>query len=146
MMMFLTMLLLQLFLFLLLLPLMMMIMITLMMGRRTVMMMMKMMMIYERSILTLSQTNPCFLRVCCTSLLKTLQEKEKLLVTSNFSFSRSVFYQSRDLSATFIKFETVVCKLFEFGRIHNLSFGKRLSKVISVLTDMIILIQREKNR
>ena len=27
-----------------------------------------------------------------TSLLKTLWEKEKLLVTSNFSFSHSVFY------------------------------------------------------
>ena len=31
-------------------------------------------------------------RVCSTSLLKTLREKEKLLVTSNFSFSHSVFY------------------------------------------------------
>ena len=35
---------------------------------------------------------PWFLRVCSTSLLKTLWEKEKLLVTSNFSFSHSVFY------------------------------------------------------
>ena len=35
---------------------------------------------------------PCFLRVCSTSLLKTLCEKEKLLVTSNFSFSHSIFY------------------------------------------------------
>ena len=34
---------------------------------------------------------PWFLRVCRTSLLKTLREKEKLLVTSNFSFSHSVF-------------------------------------------------------
>ena len=35
---------------------------------------------------------PWFLRVCSTSLLKTLWEKEKLLVTSNFSFSHNVFY------------------------------------------------------
>ena len=35
---------------------------------------------------------PWFLRVCSTSLLKTLWEKEKLLVTSNFSFSHIVFY------------------------------------------------------
>ena len=35
---------------------------------------------------------PWFLRVCSTSLLKTLWEKDKLLVTSNFSFSHSVFY------------------------------------------------------
>ena len=33
-----------------------------------------------------------FLRVCCINLLKTPWEKEKLLVTSNFSFSHSVFY------------------------------------------------------
>ena len=33
-----------------------------------------------------------FLRVCGRSLLKTLWEKEKLLVMSNFSFSHSVFY------------------------------------------------------
>ena len=34
---------------------------------------------------------PWFLRVYSTSLLKTQREKEKLLVTSNFSFSHSVF-------------------------------------------------------
>ena len=33
---------------------------------------------------------PWFLRVCSISLLKTLWEKEKLLVTSNFSFSQCV--------------------------------------------------------
>ena len=39
-----------------------------------------------------------FLRVCSTSLLKTLREKEKLLVTGNFSFSQSVFYMFQKLS------------------------------------------------
>ena len=34
---------------------------------------------------------PWFLRVCSTSLLKTLWEKEKLLITSNLSFSHHVF-------------------------------------------------------
>ena len=34
---------------------------------------------------------PWFLQVCSTSLLKTLREKEKLLVMSNFSFSHRVF-------------------------------------------------------
>ena len=58
---------------------------------------------------------PWFLRVCNTSLLKTLWEKEKLLVTSNFSFSHSVFYPFEELSSIFIKFEIVVCTLFEFG-------------------------------
>ena len=59
---------------------------------------------------------PWFLRVCRTSLLKTLWEKEKLLVTSNFSFSHSVFYLFGEVSAIFTKFE-IVCKLFEFGRV-----------------------------
>ena len=40
---------------------------------------------------------PWFLRVCNTSLLKTLREKEKLLEISNFSFSHSVFYLSGEL-------------------------------------------------
>ena len=42
--------------------------------------------------LTLSETSPGFLHVCSASLLKTLWEKEKLLVKSNFSFSHSPFY------------------------------------------------------
>ena len=58
-----------------------------------------------------------FLRVCSTSLLKTLWEKEKLLVTSNFSFSRSLFYPFGELFAIFIQFEIVLCKLFQFGRV-----------------------------
>ena len=52
---------------------------------------------------------PWFLRVCSISVLKTLWVKEKLLVTSNFSFSRSVFYKFLELSAISIKFEIVVC-------------------------------------
>ena len=53
-----------------------------------------------------------FLRACSTSLLKT-----SLFVTSNFSFSHSVFYLFGDFSFIFIKFEIVVCKLFQFGRV-----------------------------
>ena len=41
--------------------------------------------------LTLFQTSPVFLRVFSISLLKTLWEKEKLLVTSNFSFFPQCF-------------------------------------------------------
>ena len=44
-------------------------------------------------------------------------EKEKLLVTSNFSFSHIVFYPFGYLSAIFVKFEIIVCKLFQFGRL-----------------------------
>ena len=49
------------------------------------------------------------------SLLKTMWEKEKLLVTSNFSFTHSIFFQFRELSAIYIKFKIVVCRLFQFG-------------------------------
>ena len=60
---------------------------------------------------------PWFLHVCSTSLLKTLQEKEQLLVTSNFSFSHSVFYPFEELSSILINFEIVICKVFQFGRV-----------------------------
>ena len=60
---------------------------------------------------------PWFLRVCSAWLLKTLWEKEKLLVTSNFSFAHSVFYPFGELCAIFIKFEIFVFKLFQFGRV-----------------------------
>ena len=66
---------------------------------------------------------PWFLRVCSTCILKTPREKEKLLVT----ISLSVFYPFEELSANFIKFEIVVCKLFQFGQVQNLSFGKWLN-------------------
>ena len=46
---------------------------------------------------------------------------------SNFSFSHSVFYPYRELSAIFIKFEIVICKLFQFERVNILPFGKGLT-------------------
>ena len=45
-------------------------------------------------------------------VLKTLLEKEKLLVMSNFNFSHSVFYPLGKLSYIFIKLKIVVDKLF----------------------------------
>ena len=58
------------------------------------------------------------LRVCSTSLLKTLWEKEKLFVLNYFSsviHSVFFFYPSEELSTIFIKSEIFVCKLFQFG-------------------------------
>ena len=46
-------------------------------------------------------------------VLKTLCEKEKLLVTSNFSFSHSVVYPLGQLAAIFINFTVVVYNLEE---------------------------------
>ena len=60
---------------------------------------------------------PWFFHLCSTSLLKTLQEKEKLLVLSNFSFSHSVFYPFGKLSAIFIKSKIIICKLFQFDKV-----------------------------
>ena len=48
-------------------------------------------------------------------LLKTLRKKEKLLVTSNFIFSRSVFYSLGEFSAIFIEFKIVFYKVLQFG-------------------------------
>ena len=46
---------------------------------------------------------PWFLRVFCTSLLKTMWENEKLLMISNFSFAHSVFYTFGEHNIIFIK-------------------------------------------
>ena len=62
----------------------------------------------------------------CTGPLKTLWEKEKLLIMSNFSSSHSVFYLFGELYTISNSFEIVVCKLFLFGRVKNSSFGKGL--------------------
>ena len=68
-----------------------------------------------------------FLCICSTSFLKTLWEKEKLLITSNFSFSHSVFNSFGELSAIFTKSEIVICKLFHFGKFVIWERVKRLS-------------------
>ena len=61
------------------------------------------------------QTSPCF--YAAVQVFWKQWEKDKLLVTSNFSFSLSVFYLFGELSAIFNKLKIVVCKLFKFGRV-----------------------------
>ena len=58
-----------------------------------------------KSLINPFPNKPWFLHVCTYSLLKTLWEKEKLLKTSNFSFSHSVFCPFRGLSSIFIKIQ-----------------------------------------
>ena len=53
---------------------------------------------------------PWFLRFRSTSLLKTQRGKGDIA-------RNSVFFPFGELSAIFIKFEIVVCKLFQFGRV-----------------------------
>ena len=69
------------------------------------------------------------LRVCSTILLKTLWEKEKLLVTSNFSFSHSVFYQLREISAFFNRYEIAICKLFWVWKSLKFVVWERVEKI-----------------
>ena len=58
-----------------------------------------------------------FLRLCSTSFFKTLWEKEKLFITSNFSSFHNVFYPFGEISAISIQSEIVVCKLVQFRRV-----------------------------
>ena len=83
--------------------------------------------------LSLSQTSPAFYVSAVQVLLKTLWEKEKLLVTSNFSFFHNIFYPFGEFSTIFIKCEIVVCKRCQCGRVQNLSFGKGLKKLVVLL-------------
>ena len=78
------------------------------------------------------QNKPWLLRVCSTNPLKTLQEKGKLHVTSNFSFSHSVFYLFGDLTAIFVKLEIVFCKLSVWKSL-KLVIWERVNSHISVV-------------
>ena len=71
--------------------------------------------------------------VCSTSLLKTLWKKEKLLITSKFSFSHRVFYPFGKLSAIFINFEIVACKLFQFEASKICRLGKDYALFCQIL-------------
>ena len=60
--------------------------------------------------------------------LKPLWEKKKLLVTSNFSFSHSVFYpigKPSTFKTTFNKFKILVCKLFSLEESKLCRLGKK---------------------
>ena len=83
----------------------------------------------DERVLTLSQTSPGFMCLQCKSFENTMK-KEKRLKTSNFSFSRNIFYPFRELFAIF-KFRIVIWKLFQFGKVYNLSYGKELKIHVS---------------
>ena len=86
--------------------------------------------VWEEKMFNPFPNKPWFLRVCSICLLKTLWEKGKLLVTSNFSYTCSVFHPFRELSAIFTEFEIVVCKLFQFEGVKNVSLWKGLKKLL----------------
>ena len=53
------------------------------------------------------------------SLLKTLWEKKKMLVTNIFFFSHNVSYPMKDNFNNLSNIEFVVCKYFQFGQAKN---------------------------
>ena len=62
----------------------------------------------------------------CKSFENTV-EKEEIARNEQFLFFQQVFHPFRELSAIFIEFEIVICKLFQFEGVQNLSFGKGLN-------------------
>ena len=54
-------------------------------------------------------------------------EKGEIAHYEQFLLFPQCFPPVRELSAIFMKFDIVVSKLFEFGRVLNLSFGKGLN-------------------
>ena len=54
---------------------------------------------------------------------------------SNFSFSLSVFYPFEELSVICIKFETVVCKVFQFEPVQNIIIWEAVVWLIQVVSD-----------
>ena len=62
---------------------------------------------YSHFLLYLFNSFPSFLRVCSTSLLKTLGKGE--ITLNELSFLPSVFYPLGELSAIFIKLTFIVC-------------------------------------
>ena len=59
-------------------------------------------------------------------------KRRKLLVTSNFSSSHSVFYPFRKLSVVYMKIKIVVCKPFPFGRIQKSESVKKEYSISNV--------------
>ena len=70
---------------------------------------------------------PLFLRVCTMSALKTLWEKEKLLVTSNFSFSHRIFYLFQELFTVFIKFKIVCLQTLSIWKSQKFAVWERVN-------------------
>ena len=61
---------------------------------------------------------PRFLSVYSTSILRTLREKEKLLIMSNFVlFPQFLQLIHGWLSAILVKIKIVICQLFQFGTV-----------------------------
>ena len=61
--------------------------------------------------------NPSFYLTPRQKTLKTLWVKEKMLVTSIFSFTHNVFYPVKYRFCRLSRHEIVICKCFQFGQV-----------------------------
>ena len=73
---------------------------------------------FDKICLTLSRTNPCFKCLQYKSFEK--ENNEQFLLFSVFST------HSENFPSFISNLEIVTCKLFQFGRVYNLLFGKGL--------------------
>ena len=85
--------------------------------------------------LTLYHTVPTFNNPRGRSLLKTLWEKEKMLVASIFSFSHNVFCCTKDRNHHLAHYQTTNFRLFQTERVCRQQFqydenGRKLSKQV----------------
>ena len=66
---------------------------------------------------------PWFLRICSTKSFENTVGKGEIARNEQFLLFPQCFYLFEELSVIYIKFENDVCKLFQFGRVYNMSFG-----------------------
>ena len=78
--------------------------------------------------------NPDFKQPSERGLLKTFWKKEKMLVTSIFSFSHNDFFSSQNKFQHLSYFSFVICKCFQLDLSKILFFGNGLSaSMVSIL-------------
>ena len=82
---------------------------------------------------------PVFLRVCSTTILKTLWEKEKFLRKSNFTFSHSVLYPLVELYSIFVIFIHFNLKLLSAN-----SFSLEDSQIFHLGNEIILELSKLK--
>ena len=77
---------------------------------------------------TISQKSPGFYVSVTQVFRKHCGNRRNCSLRAIFLFSTVFFYHFGDLFAIFINFKIVVCKLSQYGRVQNLSFGKGLKE------------------
>ena len=91
-------------------------------------------------VLTLSQTSPGFY-LSAVQVFKNTVRKGEIARNEQFLLFPQCFpYPLEEFSSFFIKFEIVVCRLFQLGRVQNLSLGEKLLYLLDVYIKLDIII------